>query len=170
MVEAVVMMGGLGLLVGAGLAVASKIFYVYVDPLIVEIDEALPGANCGGCGYPGCSANAEAIVAGKAAPNSCVAAGPEVAEIIAGILGVTVAAKEPDIARPGCYYGVQDADLKYAYDGLDDCRAAAMLKGMARTKPMTKERNTSCTVSQSPSRYRSMLSQTMEKSIPHSLR
>ena len=129
MVEAVVIMGGLGLLVGAGLAVAAKVFYVYVDPLILQIDDVLPGANCGGCGYPGCSANAEAIVAGKSGPNSCVAAGAEVAEAIAAILGVSVEAKEPDIARPGCYYGVQDADLKYAYDGLTDCRAAALLHG-----------------------------------------
>ncbi len=129
MVEAVVIMGGLGLLVGAGLAVASKVFYVYVDPLILQIDDVLPGANCGGCGYPGCSANAEAIVAGKAAPNSCVAAGAEVAEAIAAVLGVSVEAKEPDIARPGCFYGVQEADLKYAYDGLADCRAAALLHG-----------------------------------------
>ena len=66
MVGAVLMLGGLGLIVGIGLAVASKIFYVYVDPLILEIDDVLPGANCGGCGLPGCSANAEAIVAGKA--------------------------------------------------------------------------------------------------------
>ncbi|MGD8368324.1 MAG: RnfABCDGE type electron transport complex subunit B, partial [Desulfobacterales bacterium] len=129
MVEAVVIMGGLGLLVGAGLAVASKIFYVYVDPVIVQIDEVLPGANCGGCGYPGCSANAEAIASGKSSPGSCVAAGAEVAEAIAAILGVSVEAKEPDIARSGCYYGVQDADLKYIYDGLSDCRAAALLGG-----------------------------------------
>ncbi len=129
MVEAVMMMGGLGLVVGIGLAIASKIFYVYVDPLILEVDDALPGANCGGCGMPGCTSNAEAIVAGKAAPNSCVAAGPEVAEEIAAIMGVTVEAKEPDIARPGCTYGVQDADLKYIYRGLSDCRAAAYLSG-----------------------------------------
>ncbi|MCP4624685.1 MAG: RnfABCDGE type electron transport complex subunit B [bacterium] len=129
MVEAVMMMGGLGLVVGIGLAIASKIFYVYVDPLILEVDDALPGANCGGCGMPGCTSNAEAIVAGKAAPNSCVAAGPEVAEEIAAIMGVAVEAKEPDIARPGCTYGVQDADLKYIYRGLSDCRAAAYLSG-----------------------------------------
>jgi len=113
MVEAVMMMGSLGLVIGFGLAIASKVFYVYVDPLILEVDDALPGANCGGCGLPGCGANAEAIVAGKAAPNSCVAAGPEVAEAIAAIMGVAIEAKEPDIARPGCTYGVQDADLKY---------------------------------------------------------
>ena len=129
MVEAVIMMGGLGLMVGIGLAIASKIFYVYVDPVILQVDDALPGANCGGCGLPGCASNAEAIVAGKAAPNSCVAAGPEVAEAIAAIMGVAIEAKEPDIARPGCTYGVQDADLKYIYNGLSDCRAAAYLSG-----------------------------------------
>jgi len=129
MLQAVFMLGGLGLLVGVGLAVASKVFYVYVDPLVLAVDDALPGANCGGCGLPGCSANAEAIVAGKAAPNSCVAAGEETAVIIAGIMGVSIEAKEPDIAKPGCTYGVADADVKFIYDGLNDCRAAAMLNG-----------------------------------------
>ena len=129
MVEAVMMMGGLGLAVGVGLAVASKVFYVYVDPLVLEVDDALPGANCGGCGLPGCTSNAEAIVEGKAAPNSCVAAGDDVAEAIAAIMGVAIEAKEPDIARPGCTYGVQDADQKYIYSGLSDCRAAAYLSG-----------------------------------------
>ncbi|MDY6791128.1 MAG: RnfABCDGE type electron transport complex subunit B [Thermodesulfobacteriota bacterium] len=129
MVEAVMMMGGLGLVLGIALAIASKVFYVYVDPLILAVDEALPGANCGGCGMPGCTSNAEAIVAGKASPNSCVAAGPEVAEAIAAIMGVTIEAKEPDIARLGCTYGVQDADVKYIYSGLNDCRAAAYLSG-----------------------------------------
>ena len=129
MVTAIVLMGGLGLLVGIGLAIASKIFYVYVDPTVLAIDDVLPGANCGGCGFPGCSSNAEAIVAGKSAADSCVAAGPETAEAIAAILGVSVEAKEPDIALPGCTYGVVDADTKYLYDGMNDCRAAALLSG-----------------------------------------
>jgi formate dehydrogenase beta subunit len=129
MVIAIALMGGLGLAVGIGLAIASKVFFVYVDPKILDVEAQLPGANCGGCGMPGCSANAEAIVAGKAAPNSCVAAGPETAEAIAAILGVSVEAKEPDIALPGCTYGVADADTKYRYDGLNDCRAAALLSG-----------------------------------------
>jgi NADPH-dependent glutamate synthase beta subunit-like oxidoreductase len=68
-------------------------------------------------------------VAGIAAPNSCVAAGAEVAEAIAEIMGVKIEAKEPDIARSGCYFGVQDADTKYIYNGLDDCRAVALLGG-----------------------------------------
>ena len=129
LITAIALMGGLGLVVGISLAIASKVFYVYVDPLILAVDEQLPGANCGGCGMPGCSANAEAIVAGKSAPNSCVAAGPDTALAIAAILGVSVEAKEPDIALPGCTYGVADADTKFNYDGLNDCRAVALLNG-----------------------------------------
>jgi Na+-translocating ferredoxin:NAD+ oxidoreductase RNF subunit RnfB len=129
MLTAILLMGGLGITVGIGLAIASKVFYVYVDPLILAVDDALPGANCGGCGLPGCSSNAEAIVAGRSAPNSCVAAGPDTAQAIAAILGVSVEAKEPDIALPGCTYGVADADTKFEYDGMGDCRAVAMLGG-----------------------------------------
>ena len=68
-------------------------------------------------------------MAGLSAPNSCVAAGPEVAEAIASIMGVKIEAVEPDIALPGCYFGVQKADTKYVYNGLDDCRAVALLGG-----------------------------------------
>lgn len=56
-------------------------------------------------------------------------AGAEVAEAIAKIMGVKIEAIEPDIARPGCYFGVQHADTKYIYNGLDDCRAVALLGG-----------------------------------------
>ncbi len=129
MIEAIFMMGGLGVLVGAGLAVASKVFYVYVDPRVEAVEGVLPGANCGGCGLPGCSSNAEAIVAGRATPNSCVAAGDDVAAAIASVLGVALEVKEPDIARPGCYFGLGDADTKFHYNGVSDCRAAAMLNG-----------------------------------------
>ncbi|MGD8470289.1 MAG: (Fe-S)-binding protein [Desulfobacteraceae bacterium] len=129
MFDAIILMGGMGLVISIILAIASKVFYVYVDPKILAIEEELPGANCGGCGLPGCSANAEAIVAGLSAPNSCVAAGSEVAEAIASIMGVKVEAVEPDIALPGCYFGVEKADTKYLYNGLDDCRAVALLGG-----------------------------------------
>ncbi|MFC1532500.1 FAD-dependent oxidoreductase [Thermodesulfobacteriota bacterium] len=129
-------MGGLGVVVGVGLALASKVFYVWVDPKIEAIDEALPGANCGGCGLPGCSANAAAIVEGKASPSSCVAGGSEIAVEIAEIMGVAVEEKEPDVARPGCTYGFQDADLKYLYAGVMDCRAASLLDGGSKVCPV----------------------------------
>ena len=129
MIGGFVIMGVLGAAVGVGLALASKIFYVYVDPKIEAVEDALPGANCGGCGLPGCSSNAEAIVAGTAAPSSCVAGGPEIAEEIAELMGVKLEAKEPDIAAPGCTYGLAEADIKYTYDGVNDCRAAMLLSG-----------------------------------------
>lgn len=53
MIVAILMMGGLGIIIGSGLAVASKVFYVYVDPLVEQIEELLPGANCGGAAIPG---------------------------------------------------------------------------------------------------------------------
>ena len=136
MLGGILVMGGLGVFVGVGLALASKIFYVYMDPKIEAVDEALPGANCGGCGYPGCGANAVAIVEGKAAPSSCVAAGPEIAEEIAEIAGVKLEAKEPEIAKPACTYGFQDADVKYIYNGINDCRAAALLSGGTKVCPI----------------------------------
>ena len=84
MLAAGLAIGGLGLLAGIGLAVASKVFYVYVDPLIIEVEEALPGANCGGCGLPGCSSAAQAIVVGQLAPNACVGGGPSSLTVAGG--------------------------------------------------------------------------------------
>ncbi|SMC27338.1 electron transport complex, RnfABCDGE type, B subunit [Desulfacinum hydrothermale DSM 13146] len=136
MLSAILAIGGLGFVAGVGLAAASKIFYVYVDPLIVAVEEALPGANCGGCGFPGCSGAAEAIATGKAPPTICVGGGPATHAKVASILGIEIKEVEPEIARPGCYYGPQEADLKYIYDGLNDCRAAMLLGGGAKECPV----------------------------------
>ncbi len=129
-------MGGLGAVLGLGLAIASKVFYVYVDPKVEAVEELLPGANCGGCGFPGCSANAEAIVAGKSSPASCVAASPEVIQKIAEIVGAKIELKEPEVAKPNCKYGVFDADRKYIYDGVRDCRAAIIINGGEKECPI----------------------------------
>ncbi len=129
MIQSILMMGGLGVAIGTALVIASKAFYVYEDPKVVAIDDVLPGANCGGCGFPGCTANAEAIVKGEQDVNSCVAAGEETAMAIAAIMGVSMSEKEPEFAGAGCYYGNKDADLNYIYKGITDCRAAAMLLG-----------------------------------------
>jgi formate dehydrogenase beta subunit len=136
MLGGLLVMGGLGVLCGVGLALASKVFYVYVDPKVEAVSGALPGANCGGCGLPGCSANAEAIVAGKSSPSSCVAGGSDLAAQIAEILGVRLEAREPDVARPGCTYGYHDADLKFMYEGIRDCRAAVLLHGGSKVCPI----------------------------------
>ena len=129
MFESIIMMGGLGLVIGSALALASRVFYVYVDPKVEAVDDALPGANCGGCGFPGCTPNAEAIVEGKSGVDSCVAAGEDVAMAIAEIMGVSVSEKEPEIAAVDCHYSKDKTDIKYEYKGITDCRAANQLFG-----------------------------------------
>lgn len=121
------MLLGLGLMASIMLAIASKIFYIWEDPRIEQVEEALLGANCGGCGYAGCSAAAEAVVKGKAELDVCSAGGFEIALQVAEVMGKKVEQKEPDFAQPGCTYGFQDADLKFTYDGVVDCRAAMLL-------------------------------------------
>ncbi|HOP46185.1 MAG TPA: RnfABCDGE type electron transport complex subunit B [Desulfobacteraceae bacterium] len=136
MLIAILAIGGIGLIGGLGLAIASRIFYVYVDPTILAVEDALPGANCGGCGFPGCSAAAEAIAKGDAPPNICVGGGPDVHVAVAAIMGVEHKETEPEIANPGCRYGVESADLKYIYNGFNDCRAALLLNGGSKVCPV----------------------------------
>jgi NADPH-dependent glutamate synthase beta subunit-like oxidoreductase len=136
MLAEAIAIGGLGMLAAFGLGVAAKVFHVKVDPLVEALEEALPGANCGGCGFAGCSSAAVAIAGGKAPPNICVGGGPEVGEAVAAIMGVEVVATEPQVARVGCRYPVSRADLKYDYSGLNDCRAAAILAGGQKECPI----------------------------------
>jgi formate dehydrogenase beta subunit len=123
------MLLGLGLIASIMLAVASKIFYVWEDPRIEQVEAVLLGANCGGCGYAGCSAAAEAVVTGKSEVDVCSAGGFEIAQQVALVMGKKVEEREADISRPGCTYGFQEADLKFTYNGVADCRAAMLLYG-----------------------------------------
>ena len=82
-VYAIAVLGVLAIVFGLILAVAAKVFEVEVDPRLPEIQACLAGANCGGCGYPGCGGCAEAILAGKAPVTACAPAGPENAAKIA---------------------------------------------------------------------------------------
>ena len=82
------LMGALGLVFGVLLAMASVAFFVKPDIRVQLIREALPGANCGGCGYPGCDGYAEGVVADGAKTNLCSVGGSEVAARIAEIMGV----------------------------------------------------------------------------------
>ena len=127
MLTAIVAFGGLGLLAGIGLGVASKVFYVYVDPKVEAVEDALPGANCGGCGYPGCAAAAVAIVEGKAPANCCVGGGPSTQKAVADIMGVAFEEKEREVAFVKCTGTVDRAEHKMIYSGVYDCAAAVMV-------------------------------------------
>ena len=118
----------LGLSAAAVLAVASRVLHVKEDPRIALVENCLPGANCGGCGYPGCSAAAAAVVNGDADPMLCVAGGPEIARNIAAIMGTETTFKEPKVANNICTGGSR-ANLLFDYEGINDCRAEALLYG-----------------------------------------
>ncbi len=125
----VLSIGGLGLVFGAGLGYAGKIFEVKEDPRVEAILEALPGANCGGCGYPGCGGCASAIVAGNAPVNACPVGGAGVAAKIGEIMGVQAEAGEPKAAFVKCGGTCEKAKSKYEYMGIDDCGMANQLVG-----------------------------------------
>jgi len=129
MLEAVLVLGGIACLAALGLGVASRKFAVAVDPRVAELDLALPGINCGACGYAGCSALARALAEGKAPANACLAGGAEVAAAIASILGVDAGAADRRVAVVHCN-GTQGVALdKGVYHGVPDCRAAALVGG-----------------------------------------
>ena len=136
MLTAAIALGCIGLLAAVGLGVAAKVFYVEVDPLVAAIEEALPGANCGGCGFAGCSAAAEATAAGRMPPNGCVAGGAETHLEIAALVGMEIKETEPQLAQVGCRYPVARADIKFDYQGVDDCRAAVVLNGGPKECPI----------------------------------
>ena len=118
----------LGLLFGLLLAVGSKIFAVEQDERIPQVQECLPGANCGGCGYAGCANLAEAIVNGEAAVNTCPVGGAETAQKIAEIMGVEAGETVKMTAYVRCSGG-NNASRKYDYVGAIDCLAAMKVAG-----------------------------------------
>ena len=124
MIEAVISLGGIGLLAAVALGAAAKKFAVEVDPREAAILELLSGANCGACGYPGCGAYAKAVAAGEAGPNLCPAGGAEAVKEIAHIMGVEAVATTPETAVVICQGDNEASRLKYIYLGIDDCQAA----------------------------------------------
>ena len=91
---AVGVVAAVGLFIGIFLGIASVIFKVNVDEREEKIVEVLPGNNCGGCGYPGCSGLAAAIVKGEAPVNGCPVGGEAVGKKVAEIMGVEAVESE----------------------------------------------------------------------------
>lgn len=128
-ISSLITLGGLGLIFGALLAYASQIFHVERDPRIERIDEILPQANCGGCGYPGCANYAEAIINDDAPINLCAPGGEETLTKIAQILGIEAEAMEPKVAVVRCQGSIGVAKEKFKYEGIEDCNAAVLVQG-----------------------------------------
>lgn len=133
-VMAVCIVGGCGLIFGILLSVASFVFKVEKDERAEKISAILPGANCGACGYAGCSAYADAIVEG-APVNACSVGKKAVADQIAQIMGVASADVEETVAFVGCGGDCAHARNKYDYEGVESCVHAATLAGGAKACP-----------------------------------
>ncbi len=129
MIEAVLTLGGIGLVSSLGLGIAARKFAVYVDPKVEAIEHVLPGINCGACGFAGCHSFAEAVALEGAEVNGCLAGGETVALGVAEVMGVEVELKAKIIARLRCQGDRCKAKSKYIYQGVQDCKAAALLAG-----------------------------------------
>ena len=126
-VKSIILFGAMGLIFGAVLAYASKKFAVEIDERVEKIIEVLPGANCGGCGFPGCGGLANAIAEGKSPVNGCPVGGAAVASKVGEIMGVSASEGEKIVAKVICKGTCESAKDKYEYEGISDCRAAAAL-------------------------------------------
>ena len=120
-ITAVAVVAAVGLFIGIFLGVASIAFRVKNDEREEKILEALPGNNCGGCGYPGCGGLATAIIKGEAAVNSCPVGGEIVAKEIAAIMGVEAGSVKRMVAFVKCQGSCEHTYLDYNYTGLQDC-------------------------------------------------
>ncbi|MDO5400111.1 MAG: RnfABCDGE type electron transport complex subunit B [Eubacteriales bacterium] len=135
---AIAILGGLALIFGLVLAAASKVFYVETDPRLDQLNECLPGANCGGCGYAGCSAYAEAVFNGEAEIGKCASGGNACAQAMAAIMGVKAETVTRRVAMVRCSgekifdkdgSQIKGAKVKGNYQGFHDCLAASKVGG-----------------------------------------
>jgi electron transport complex protein RnfB len=118
----------LGIVLGAILTIAAKVFEVKVDPRVEAVREVLPGANCGACGEVGCDNFAAAVVAGTQPVDGCPVGGAEGAIAVANVMGVEVDLNATrKVARVRCKGTYTDSKEKYNYSGIADCFAASQV-------------------------------------------
>lgn len=118
---AAVLVGGIGLFIGLFLGVAGIKFKVEVDEKEEAVLAALPGNNCGGCGFAGCSGLAAAIAKGEAEVGACPVGGEPVAKKIAEIMGVEAGESVRMVAFVKCQGDCDKSKLDYEYSGVEDC-------------------------------------------------
>ena len=126
----IITLGGLGSLAALILFAVAQKFKVFEDPRIDQVEEALPAANCGGCGYPGCRAFAEALVkADDISSMNCPVGGATVMAMVAGILGKEVSQAAPQVAVIRCNGSCEHRPRVNEYQGATSCAVAASLYG-----------------------------------------
>ncbi len=133
-IKSVAFMGGIGAVFGLGLALAAKKFAVKTDPRVDAVRDALPGANCGACGFAGCQGYAEAVVGNPdISPALCAPGKADIAAMVAKITGKVAPEIVPMVATIFCRGGECKASRRFVYDGVKDCRAAILVSGGDKT-------------------------------------
>jgi Na+-translocating ferredoxin:NAD+ oxidoreductase RNF subunit RnfB len=117
---------------GTALGFFKDFFAVPQDPLVGMFRAALPGANCGACGFPGCENYATAIAEGNAGIGSCSVGGAALVEKLARITGKAGEAAKPAIAVLACQGSYLHAPQKGIYTGIENCRGAKLATGGTR--------------------------------------
>lgn len=118
----VITLSALGAVAAIILFFIAKKFKVYEDPRIDEVESILPAANCGGCGFPGCRAFAEAVVkADDISTLNCPVGGNDVMTAVAKVLGKEIEAKEPQIAVVRCNGTPEHRKQITNYEGASSC-------------------------------------------------
>ncbi len=129
MLTPTVVLASIGLVSGLGLAVAARVFAVETDPRQEEINDVLPGANCGGCGYAGCADFSAALIDGKVEPNDCPVCDEATRQMIADIMGVEVGQSTKQVALIMCQGGSGVAGQEGRYNGQASCASADLIGG-----------------------------------------
>ncbi len=124
----IAILAGLGLVLSLVLYLVAAKFKVEEDPRIDEVEKVMPGANCGGCGFAGCRAFADAAVKAPNLDNNyCPVGGNEVMKKVAAILGYEVAEKTPQVAVVRCNGTCENRPKVNTYDGDKSCKVKAAL-------------------------------------------
>lgn len=116
------MVGFVGLFIGVFLGIAAIKFKVKVDEKEEAVLGLLPGNNCGGCGFAGCSGLAAAIAKGEAPVGACPVGGQPVADKIAEVMGVEAEVGVRKVAFVKCQGDCDKTTVDYEYTGIEDCR------------------------------------------------
>jgi electron transport complex protein RnfB len=127
--QAILTLGGVGLVFAIFIALANRKLWVWSDPRIDLVASMLPNNNCGACGLPGCRAFAEKAVEGAIEPSKCSVGSDEMHQAIAGLLGVEAGTAVRRVARLLCAGGSDVAGTQAEYRGIATCASAAAVAG-----------------------------------------
>lgn len=124
----IISLSAVGVVAAVILYVVARRFRVFEDPRIDMVEDALPAANCGGCGYPGCRNFAEALVGAVSLEGYfCPVGGNETMEKVASLLGKEPVAADPLVAVVRCSGSFEHRPRTNFYDGAASCSIASAL-------------------------------------------